>query len=445
MAKVYGVAGVPTFVGVAVGFVMAISALVPNTFATPYVADALPTRFQTAQTPAPQAASALFTNGAVLIRRTQTALPPPEEQAEKQRLEAIAAAVARQEASVVAKDVAERRADEAKQTALTQLEQFKQTLTAAQINQLATLQSQNQFAQTRLAAMSQETSRTVAQLISQTQFNANLLSNTLALQQQANQRILSPEQVATIAQQSVQDAAPQVRAIALQSLKDSQDYLRTLTRDAVQESDPAMAQALANAARNVITKDDRVVFAIRKAVNEALSQPEPLLSSAGPRTELGPDHDLVASISDTAINPSSLGVSAILGALEPAAGGASTSRTTPQLPLIKNPYASVTKARQRQDWMDLRQYRVAVHTDNLTLPEMLDSILKQAKPYTGPWQVRWKLMSDNQDLLKETFSLDAETTFEEFINYLAQYIMNDRGVKLGFALFDRERLIVISD
>lgn len=371
MAKVYGVAGVPTVVGVAVGFVMATSALVPNTFATPYVADALPQRFASAQAPAPQVHPALFTTGAVLIRRTQTALPPPEEQAEKQRLEAIAAAVARQEASVVAKDVAERKADEAKQTAFTQLEQFKQTLTAAQINQLATLQSQNQLAQTRLAAMSQETSRTVAQLISQTQFNAKLLSNTLALQQQTNQRILSPKQVASIAQQTLQNG--------------------------------------------------------------------------GPLTQLGPDHGLVTSISDTSINPSSLGVSAILGALEPAAGGASTSRTTPQLPLIKNPYASVTKARQRQDWMDLRQYRVAVHTDNLTLPEMLDTILKQARPYTGPWQVRWKLTSDNQDLLKETFSLDAETTFEEFINYLAQYIMNDRGVKLGFALFDRERLIVISD
>ena len=356
MAKVYGVASVPTIVWGLTGVVISASAFATNTFAAPVVADALPQRFQTTQTPTPQAAPALFTTGAVLIRRTQAALPPPDEDEKSQRVEAM----------------------------LSELEHYKQTM-------------------------------------------------------------LTPQQVATIAEQSVQNAAPQVRAIALQSLKDSQDYLRTLTREAVQESDPAMTQALANAARNVITKDDRVVFAIRKAVNEALAQPESLLNSAGPRTELGPDHDLVASISDTAINPSSLGVSAILGALEPAAGGASTSRTTPQLPLIKNPYASVSKARQRQDWMDLRQYRVAVHTDNLTLPEMLDSILKQAKPYTGPWQVRWKLTSDNQDLLKETFSLDAETTFEEFINYLAQYIMNDRGVKLGFALFDRERLIVISD
>lgn len=615
MAKLYGVVSTSTVWGVVGGLAMAINAFPSHALAAPYVADALPRRFQTTQTPMLQTEPSLFTTGAVLIRRTQEALPPPSEAEETVRLQGLAAVAAQQAASqvagdvlteatnratTIAEDIAAQKAEEAKHTALSELNQFKNTLTATesrltavaqssaaqsaaalaagtsvQSTQMQALKAQNQalqsqltglqttqqavantlqnqvvtsqqatqsqlvslqnnqeivantlqnqmatsqqatqsqlaalqntqqantqqlqaqiamgqqaqqlalaglqdYTQVQLATIAAETSRTITQLAEQTQqssakmrfqtaqqlariqsqaaSNAQLLSMAtaeqigqavLAYQQQTDQRILTPQQVAAIANQSVQDAAPQVRAIALQSLKDSQDYLRALTRDAVQESDPAMAQALANAARNVITKDDQVVFAIRKAVNEALSQPEILLSSAGPRTELGPDHGLAATnISDTAIDASGLGVSAILSALEPAAGGTRTSRTTAQLPLIKNPYASVTKARQRQDWMDLRQYRVAVHTDNLTLPDMLDSILKQATPYTGPWQVRWKLTPDNQDLLKETFSLDAETTFEEFINYLAQYIMNDRGVKLGFALFDQERLIVVSD
>jgi hypothetical protein len=580
MAKLCGVACVSALWGCLAGL-----AIADNAFAAPALEGGLPQRFHTTPTPTPQAESALFTTGAVLIRRTQEALPPPSAAEATARLEELAAAAAQQAASqvagnvlteatnratTIAEDVAARKAEEAKHTALSELNHLKNTLTATesrltavaqssaaqsaaalaagtsvQSSQMQALQAQNQalqsqlsglqvtqqtvastlqnqvatsqqatqaqlaalqntqqantqqlqaqiamgqqaqqlalaglqaYTQAQLATITAETSRTIAQLAEQTQqsssamryqtakqlariqtqaaTNAQLLSiataerigqAVLAYQQQTDQRILTPQQVAAIANQSVQDAAPQVRAIALQSLKDSQDYLRTLTRDAVQESDPAMAKALANAARNVITKDDQVIFAIRKAVNEALNQPEPLLSSAGPRTELGPDHALAATISETAVDPSGLGVAAILGALEPAAGGTRTSRTTPQLPLIKNPYASITKARQRQDWMDLRQYRVAVHTDNLTLPAMLDTILKQAAPYTGPWQVRWKLTNENQDLLKETFSLDAETTFEEFINYLAQYIMNDRGVKLGFALFDRERLIVVSD
>ena len=39
------------------------------------------------------------------------------------------------------------------------------------------------------------------------------------------------------------------------------------------------------------------------------------------------------------------------------------------------------------------------------------------------------------DILQEKFSLDAETTFEEFVNYLASYMVNERGVKLSFSLF----------
>jgi hypothetical protein len=76
---------------------------------------------------------------------------------------------------------------------------------------------------------------------------------------------------------------------------------------------------------------------------------------------------------------------------------------------------------------------------------MLEKIIARAEPFTGPWEVRWKLKPENQDLMTEKFSLDAETTFAEFVSYLAQYLLNDRGVKLSFALFDRERVVLVSD
>jgi len=130
--------------------------------------------------------------------------------------------------------------------------------------------------------------------------------------------------------------------------------------------------------------------------------------------------------------------------LEPGAGPLRVANL-PTQPTPEARALSVQRARTRTDLMNLRDYKVVVHEDGQTLPQILDKIITRAEPFTGPWQVRWKLKPDNQDLLTEKFSLDVETTFGEFASYLAQYLLNDRGVKLSFALFDRERVVLVSD
>ena len=56
-----------------------------------------------------------------------------------------------------------------------------------------------------------------------------------------------------------------MRALALQTLAKSQDYIRTVARTAITDkTDPAMKAALTEAARDVVMKDDKIVFAIRK-------------------------------------------------------------------------------------------------------------------------------------------------------------------------------------
>lgn len=245
----------------------------------------------------------------------------------------------------------------------------------------------------------------------------------------------------------------EARAIALQSVADSKDYIKTVARTTVQdESDPAMTQALSNAASNVITKNDKVVFAIRRAIAEELQGVAQNKTQAPAATRLGPDH---ADGKDVELDPNHLKIAGLLApeggpapdaakadaslaALSPAAGNA------PQVAMLGN-QPSLRRAAARASWMDIRQYKVVVHQDNQTLEQMLSEVLASAEPFTGPWQVKWRISDENKGILAEKFSLDAETSFDEFLSYIGQYVMNDRGVKLSFSLFDTERVIVISD
>lgn len=306
----------------------------------------------------------------------------------------------------------------------------------------------------RLGLMWQATRQQAEKMAEQ---KANAVAASLAaLQQQTAAQRITPEQVRGISEQTVADATPEFRALALRTLQEGQDYIRTVARSAVQDKDPGMTTALADAARDVITKDDRVVFAIRKAVADEL-QGAVTGAPAGDTTQLGPDRN--ASLgTDANLDPNRLRIAQLLAPgtnlpapdaaqlanLEPASGPTRQTGVGGQQSWSV-PGTSLVRARNSADWMDIRQYKVVVHEDNQTLEELLGKVIKHAEPFTGPWQVRWKVSEPNRNILQEKFSLDAETTFEQFVSYLAQYVVNDRGVKLTFSLFDNERIIVVSD
>lgn len=285
-----------------------------------------------------------------------------------------------------------------------------------------------------------------SELLAQT-FANNLNRKVAEAQHATEQKALKPEQVREIASQTVQEATPQIKALAMQTLTDSQNYIKTVARSAVRDGDPALKQALADAARNVIEKDGKVAFAIRQVVNDQIKQASymPLASGTLP---FGPGArpDIItgenANGTDVALDGAGLGVAGI----EPAAGpsGQQVAMGTAKLSMASRE-PSIMSARQRSDWVELRKYRVVVHEDARTLEQLLGSLISKAEPYTGPWQIKWKISAANKDVLDEKFSLDAETTFEEFINYLAQYMANERGIKLSFSMFDAERIMVVSD
>lgn len=98
-----------------------------------------------------------------------------------------------------------------------------------------------------------------------------------------------------------------------------------------------------------------------------------------------------------------------------------------------------------ENWIDIEDYQVVVHAENETVKDILDGIVHEATPFTGPWEIRWKLQAENQDVMFEKFSLNAETSFSDFANYVSSYMNNYRGFKLNFNLFKKERIILVTD
>jgi hypothetical protein len=94
-------------------------------------------------------------------------------------------------------------------------------------------------------------------------------------------------------------------------------------------------------------------------------------------------------------------------------------------------------------WVPLSDYRVVVHVENMPLDRILTDVLAEAEPYVGPWTIKWSLPREFEDIVLERFSLNAETTFNQFTAYIRDYILNYRGVNITFELYEAERIMVV--
>ena len=331
-------------------------------------------------------------------------------------------------------------------------------MAASQNMQTATLQKetserlQELYANARVAA---------AQLAEQKA--GEVAASVAKLQAETEAKRLTPQQVEVIAANTISNATPQFQALAIDTLRDAKGYIRSIARNVVTDADPAMQQALQSAAAKVITSDGKVAFAIRKAVLTELDNVTQAVSGTqlmSARTRLGDDAAIepaagaeqtaaegqTTQVEEVALDATRLRLARLLAPrMEPTTPADNPTVAATLASSFPNGSASLQKAKYRNDLMDIRQYRVVVHEDQQTLPDIVGKILARAAPFAGPWEVKWKISEENKDILTEKFSLDAETTFDDFVSYLAQYLLNDRGVKVTFSLFDRERVMLVSD
>lgn len=288
------------------------------------------------------------------------------------------------------------------------------------------------FTGTQLAAVEQRTKAFTGTQVAEAEQRAKAFAGEQAAMASAQVAAVS-NQVEEATQRNSEVTGAQVAAVSAQVAAEKR------------VAQAALPGQVSEILRSVVTKDDKVVFAINKAVDERLQQAVAEHRQAA-ATRLGPDRKLALregklggdlSIGSLLEPDGTAAASdAALAAISPAAGASTT------LPVSN--VVSLQRAR-RPSAMDIRQYKVVLHEDGKPLGAMFDEIMQRAEPFVGPWQVKWKLSPDNAGLVNEKFSLDTETDFDEFVSYLSQYIMNDRGVKLSFSLFDNERIIVISD
>lgn len=93
----------------------------------------------------------------------------------------------------------------------------------------------------------------------------------------------------------------------------------------------------------------------------------------------------------------------------------------------------------------LESVRLALDMQNVTIKQAVEQILAGSAGKTGPWAVRWQLAEENRYLLDELMNITAETTFDEFLAFMAEKVVNMSGVKLNTKVFNIGRVIVISD
>jgi hypothetical protein len=96
-------------------------------------------------------------------------------------------------------------------------------------------------------------------------------------------------------------------------------------------------------------------------------------------------------------------------------------------------------------WINLEDAKITLPVEDEKFEDLMLRAVNNAAIHAGPWQLKWKLKKENELLLYTKFSLDAETTFGEFINNVRQYVVNYNGVRLNFRLFKEKRVLIVSD
>lgn len=94
--------------------------------------------------------------------------------------------------------------------------------------------------------------------------------------------------------------------------------------------------------------------------------------------------------------------------------------------------------------MLLMQVPVALHIKDATPAQILEEVLKQAKPQAGEWKPDWQLPSAQSYILSEKWSLTAEAPVQQVLAQLTAQIKAAHGLTLQFTQFPQSKLLVVT-
>ena len=107
----------------------------------------------------------------------------------------------------------------------------------------------------------------------------------------------------------------------------------------------------------------------------------------------------------------------------------------------------VAKVLQREttNARTLEAAQITLHEENKTLDAILEKVLADLEPQLGSWDIAWELSSQNARIPQEEWTVAVEASVNEFFQYIIERVYNLHGTSLAFKVFDKSRLIVITD
>jgi hypothetical protein len=99
----------------------------------------------------------------------------------------------------------------------------------------------------------------------------------------------------------------------------------------------------------------------------------------------------------------------------------------------------------RPDAEPLDNVQLVLNEKDVPLKDIFAKILKDIEPRVGAWTMNWELQSLNAGIPDETWSITAESSFNDLLAYVTDTVRETHGVELSFKVFEKNRVIVVTD
>ena len=112
------------------------------------------------------------------------------------------------------------------------------------------------------------------------------------------------------------------------------------------------------------------------------------------------------------------------------------------------PVQQVEPAAQAADAAPLPPFTdlpVQIAVRDVPLKSVMEQVFGDLAGAIGPWEISWELNGANIGIKEDQWTVRAETTLGEFLDYVSNRVSEVHGVKLNFERFDKNRIFVISD